>query len=152
MEKVNVFAGAKPGDWIVLDGARNHMVQIHTVTTTGMVLVGQYGKFGSDGWGHLGRVQYRGRLATPDEVAAHLEREAERKRKWDAEQAEERRVEAIRNAAPDLLASLKEILPHAEREIKRLNDTMVGSLYPAINTAMIQRAKDVIARAEPQES
>jgi hypothetical protein len=51
-------------------------------------------------------------------------------------------------AAPELLAACKELLPHAERSIERLSEQMVGSLYPAINAAMLQRARDAIAKAE----
>lgn len=50
-------------------------------------------------------------------------------------------------AAPDLLAALEDLLPYAAREIKRLNDTMVGSLYPAINLAKLDRAEAAIAKA-----
>lgn len=53
-------------------------------------------------------------------------------------------------SAPDLLASLKELLPHATRRIEELNKQMVGSLYPAINWAMIDRAEKIIAKLEGQ--
>ena len=50
-------------------------------------------------------------------------------------------------AAPDLLAALIELLPYAKRRIHELNDTMVGSLYPMINEAKLERGEDAIAKA-----
>jgi hypothetical protein len=41
-------------------------------------------------------------------------------------------------------ASLREILPWAERWVQHMNSQMVGSLYPAINDATIRRAKDAL--------
>lgn len=51
-------------------------------------------------------------------------------------------------AAPELLAALEDILPHAIRDIHELNEQMVGSLYPSINLAKIKRAEDAIAKAK----
>jgi hypothetical protein len=51
-------------------------------------------------------------------------------------------------AAPDLLAACKDLMPHAERAIKTLNEQMIGSLYPSINTATLERARAAIAKAE----
>ena len=50
-------------------------------------------------------------------------------------------------AAPELLRSLKELLPFAEREISKLNSTMVGSWYPYLNICKIKDAKKAIAKA-----
>lgn len=48
----------------------------------------------------------------------------------------------------ELQASLKELLPHAQRDIQELNNTMVGNLYPSINNAKLQRAQAAITKAE----
>lgn len=45
----------------------------------------------------------------------------------------------------DLLrACVKDLLPFATRDVQRLNETMVGSLYPAINLAMLERAHEAL--------
>lgn len=49
-------------------------------------------------------------------------------------------------AAPELLASVRELLPFAERDVKRLTEQMVGGLYPSINAAMIGRARAALAK------
>src|SRR5688572_897298 len=100
--------GAKVGDWIVTNQGGFH--QIEGVTTHNDVLIGKYCVIRPDGTGHMGQISITARRATPDEVTKHLADEAERKRKWDEEQAEERRVERIKDAAEDLLAALKAIL------------------------------------------
>lgn len=147
MPERSVFADCKPGDWIVTNN--KGMYQLHSVRPDGRVTIGSYGQFHPDGTGHIGRISLTARPATPDEVADHLAREAERHRKWLAEQDAEQRLDRIRDHAEQLLASLRELLPHAERDVKRMNEQMVGSLYPAINESKIQRARDVIAAAEP---
>ncbi len=55
-------------------------------------------------------------------------------------------------AAPDLLAALESVLPDAEREVRRLNEQMVGSLYPAINEARLDRARAALAKARGEQS
>lgn len=51
-------------------------------------------------------------------------------------------------AAPELLKSLKEMLPYAETAIRESINDMCGSLYPMLLAGELQRAKDVVARAE----
>lgn len=55
-------------------------------------------------------------------------------------------------AAPELLRSLKELLPYAEKEINRLNGIMVGNLYPHFNKCKIEDAKEAIAKATGEKN
>jgi hypothetical protein len=55
-------------------------------------------------------------------------------------------------AAPELLAACKDLLPHARRAINALNEQMIGSLYPAVNLALLDRAEKAIARAEEEKA
>jgi len=48
----------------------------------------------------------------------------------------------------ELLAACKDILPHAEKDVERLNLLRCGNLYPAINIAKLQRADAAIRNAE----
>ena len=50
--------------------------------------------------------------------------------------------------AEALLQACKALLPFAERDVKRLNEQMLGGLYPAINEAMLDRARAAIADYE----
>jgi hypothetical protein len=57
------------------------------------------------------------------------------------------RVRALEAVNGRLLDSLKELLPHAQSDIRKLTRQMMGSLYPAINAAKLERAEAVIAAA-----
>lgn len=135
MPERSVFADCKPGDWIVTSS--QSFMKIDRIGDGGTVEIGKYCRFRPDGTGYIGRISLTARPATPDEIAAHLEREAERKRKWDAEQAEEQRLERIRDAAPDMLAALKAIL----------FQVVQGKVLE--RDACITQARAAVARAEP---
>lgn len=68
----------------------------------------------------------------------------------DTQKREEEDRLAVRLDAA--VASLKEILPHAKRGVQDLNDKMVGSLYPSINLAALDRAERLIAEHDAAES
>lgn len=57
------------------------------------------------------------------------------------------------NLYPELVAALRDMLPHVRRDIDRLNAQMVGNLYPAINDAALRRLEDLLRRTsdEPQD-
>lgn len=50
------------------------------------------------------------------------------------------------------MESLKELLPYAERFLMNLNEQMVGSLYPSINLAKLERAETAIAKTEKDQT
>lgn len=52
------------------------------------------------------------------------------------------------NEFPHLLEALRGILPLAEIGLRELNAKMVGSLYPSINNAAMNRAINVLARID----
>ncbi len=56
-----------------------------------------------------------------------------------------------KETADQLLKSLKELLPYAKRDVARLNEMMVGNLYPSITLAMLDRAEDTIERAKKED-
>ena len=55
-------------------------------------------------------------------------------------------------AAPELLNSLKALLPFAEKRINDLNEKMTGNLYPYLNICMIEDAKKAITKATGEQS
>lgn len=54
---------------------------------------------------------------------------------------------SLEAAAADLLKSLQDLLPFAEKEISRTNSEMIGSWYPYLNICKIKDAKEAIAKA-----
>lgn len=135
MPERSVFADCKPGDWIVTSS--KSFMKIDRIGSDGDIEIGKYCRFRRDGTGHVGPISLTARPASLDEVADHLEREAERKRKWDEEQAAEQRLERIRDAAPAMLAALKAIL----------FQVVQGKVLE--RDACITQAREALALAEP---